>query len=283
MEHDQRRQESVLGPVGSQITLMQKLPVLTTLVSTGAYQHFVDHIFDLAEQKPSSYVCFANVHMVTEAYKDPAFSQLLNQADIVTPDGGPLPVFIKLFHGIKQGRVAGMDLVPSLLEEAQKRNKSVYFYGTTEEVLQAIIKKASNEFPDLRIAGTCSPPFRPLSAAEDEEITRQINSTSPDLVFVALGCPKQEQWMAAHKGRVQGVMLGVGQAFLTYAGLEKRLPVWARNLSIEWIYRLYLEPGRLWKRYLVNNSLFLFLVFKSAITQTFRTSPPPKPLNHRTL
>jgi N-acetylglucosaminyldiphosphoundecaprenol N-acetyl-beta-D-mannosaminyltransferase len=258
---------------------MEKRPVLSTLVSCGPYHTFVEEIFSLSQYKPSSYVCFANVHMITEAYKDPLFCDLLNKADIVTPDGGPIAVFMRLFHGVKQDRVAGMDLLPFLMKEAETRGKSIYFYGTTENVLQTLVQKANQDFPLLRIAGTYSPPFRALTQQEDEEIIRQINGTKPDLVFVALGCPKQEQWMANHLNRINGVMLGVGQAFLTYAGLEQRLPKWARNLSIEWMYRLYLEPKRLWKRYLINNSLFLLLVLKTGLKHIFRSGSSQQSLN----
>ncbi len=200
--------------------------------------------------------------MMVESYKDSKFNKILNNADLVTPDGGPVAKAIKVFHGVKQGRVPGMDLLPVLLSESEKRNKSVFFFGTTDDLLEVIKKKAAEEFPNLNIAGTYSPPFRKLSEQEENDINDMLNKANPDLLFVALGCPKQETWMANHMGKVNACMLGVGQAFRTYAGVEKRLPKWARNLSIEWIYRLYLEPGRLWKRYLITNSFFIYLFTK---------------------
>ncbi|GJM63854.1 WecB/TagA/CpsF family glycosyltransferase [Persicobacter diffluens] len=241
---------------------MSKVSVFNSLISTGNFQEFIDRIFFLSEHQASSYVCFTNAHMAVESYKDPAFNQVLNQADMAAPDGGPISKSIKVFHQIPQQRVCGMDLVPALLEEAEKRGKSVYFYGSTDEVLEAIRKKATVHVPDLKIAGSFSPPFRKLSTEEEAAIIDEINAVNPDLLFVALGCPKQEKWMAAHKGKINACMLGVGQAFLTYAGLENRLPKWARNLSIEWVYRFYLEPRRLWKRYLVTNSYFIYLFLK---------------------
>lgn len=249
------------GPIG------EKRKLLTSFISTGSFNTFVDQIFWLTENKKSSYVCFANVHMLVEAYKDKAFNEVLNKADVATPDGGPVSKIMKLFYGQEQDRVAGMDLLPRLLKEAAVKGKSVYFYGSTDEVLNAVVTKAKQEMPDLKIAGFYSPPFRKLSETEDAEITDMINEAKPDLVFVALGCPKQERWMADHKDRVNACMLGVGQAFLTFAGLEKRLPKWARDLSLEWTYRLYLEPKRLWKRYLVTNSMFVLLTLKMLVTR----------------
>lgn len=245
--------------------LREKRKLLTSLISAGSFDDFVKHIFWLTEHRESSYVCFANVHMLMEAYNDREFNEVLNNADVATPDGNPVTKLSKLFYGKQQERVAGMDLLPRLLEEAAARGKSVYFYGSTNEVLEAVVSKAEEGLPDLRIAGYYSPPFRQLTAEEDTAITDMINQSDPDLVFVALGCPKQERWMSAHKGKVKACMLGVGQAYMTYAGLEKRLPAWARNMSLEWTYRLWQEPRRLWKRYLLTNSMFIFVTIKQLL------------------
>lgn len=221
----------------------------------------MDEIFRIATREVSSYVCFANVHMVIEAYRDLEFREVVNGADIVTADGKPLSVFLKLFYGKRQDRVCGMDVLPDVLARAEKEGKSVYFYGTTEDVLEAICERIRNQFPRLVVKGTYSPPFRVLSTQEREEIVTRINAAAPDFLFVALGCPKQEKWMAEHKGKINACMMGLGQAFHVFAGKERRLPRWMRSLSLEWAYRLYLEPRRLWKRYLLTNSLFLLLAF----------------------
>jgi N-acetylglucosaminyldiphosphoundecaprenol N-acetyl-beta-D-mannosaminyltransferase len=241
---------------------MTKKKVIDSWVSAGSFKEFVSNIFLLTEENKSSYVCFANVHMIIEAHHDPEFSKVVNDADIVTPDGRPLSIYMNLFYKMQQERVPGMDLMPILLQEAEKRMKSVYFYGSSNEILELIVKRANKELPDLKISGTYSPPFRQLTNKEKEDIVNKINSAQPDLVFVALGCPKQEKWMAEHKGKINSCMLGVGQAFNVYAGIEKRLPKWMRDLSLEWTYRLVLEPKRLWKRYLVTNSLFLILFIR---------------------
>ncbi|WP_310395302.1 WecB/TagA/CpsF family glycosyltransferase [Hymenobacter sp.] len=240
--------------------LLPKRPVLNALVSTGAPADFVDSILQLGAARSSAYVCCANVHMLVEAHRNPAFGQVLAGAAVVTPDGSPVAAAVGWFHGEPQERVAGMDLLPALLEAAAARGQSVYFYGTTDEVLAAMVARARRELPTLRIAGVHAPPFRPLTAAEEAADVAAINAADPDLLFVALGCPRQEQWMAAHQGRIRACMLGVGQAFPVYAGQEPRLPVWARQLWLEWAFRLCQEPRRLARRYLVTNSWFLYLL-----------------------
>jgi N-acetylglucosaminyldiphosphoundecaprenol N-acetyl-beta-D-mannosaminyltransferase len=250
---------------------MKKESIFNSFISTGSYQEFIDAIFSFVETKTPSYVCFANVHMVIEAYHDKAFQKIINDANLVAPDGRPLSVFLRLFKGIKQERVCGMDLLPDLLRWAEALGKSVYFYGTTDELLEVIIHKARNEFPTLRIAGCYAPPFKSsLSEEESSFALNKIKESKPDLVFVALGCPKQEKWMAENKDAIGACLLGLGQAFKVYAGCEKRLPRWMRNLSLEWAYRLYLEPSRLWKRYAYTNFYFLFLTLKFCAVKIFR-------------
>ncbi|UYZ60815.1 WecB/TagA/CpsF family glycosyltransferase [Hymenobacter latericus] len=257
--------------------MLPRYPVLNTWISTGTPTAMVDTILKLGAARTSSYVCFANVHMVVEAYRQPSFSAIVNRAAVVAPDGSPVAAAVRWFGGPRQPRVAGMDTLPMLLAEAARRGQSVYFYGTTDKVLQAIEDRIRQDLPALRIAGMYSPPFRPLTPAEDEADVARINEANPDLVFVALGCPRQEQWMAQHQGRVKACMLGVGQAFLTYAGLERRLPEWARKLWLEWAYRLYLEPRRLWRRYLVTNSRFVWLVSKKAVQHLSGRPAEPAP------
>ncbi|GAB3237758.1 WecB/TagA/CpsF family glycosyltransferase [Hymenobacter seoulensis] len=247
--------------------MLPKLPVLDSWISTGTPTDFVTSILKLGAMRVSAYVCFANVHMVVEAQRDPEFQQILANAAIVAPDGSPVAAAVGWFNaeGKAQPRVAGMDLLPALLEAAAESGQSVYFYGTTNEVLNAMVARARRELPTLRIAGVHSPPFRPLTPEEDAAEVAAINAADPDLLFVALGCPRQERWMATHQGQVRACMLGVGQAFPVYAGLEQRLPVWARRLWLEWAYRLWLEPRRLWRRYLVTNTRFVYMLSRRAL------------------
>lgn len=244
-----------------------KKKVVNSLVSTGTFNEFIENIFRISREKDSSYVCFANVHMIMESYKDSEFNKVLNAADIVCPDGRPVSLFMRLFDGVKQDRVAGMDVIPAMVKKANEEGGSMFFYGSTDEVLDKIRKKIESDYPNVTIAGMYSPPFRPLTPEEDEEVVKMLNDANPDFIYVSLGCPKQEKWMASHLDRVNACMLGVGQAYLTFIGVEKRLPKWARNLSLEWTYRLYLEPNRLWKRYLTTNSYFLWVVVKLFVRQ----------------
>ncbi len=239
-----------------------KKKVINSWISSGKFEDVVNEIVDMSQQKRSSYVCFANVHMVVESYKDAQFNKVLNQADVACPDGRPVSLYMQLFDGQKQDRIPGMDVVPALMDIANEKGLAVYFYGSTEDVLEKIKEKITKDYPNVRFAGYDSPPFRALTPEEDAVAVQRIHEANPDFVFVSLGCPKQEKWMEAHMDRVDACMLGVGQAFLTFVGMEKRLPKWARDFSLEWTYRLWLEPKRLWKRYLFTNSTFLWLVFR---------------------
>lgn len=244
---------------------MKRKPVLGSAISVGSYREFINEIFFLVHYKVPSYICFANVHMVMEAHRDRNFQQVVNNANLVAPDGKPISLFIKYFNHVNQDRICGMDTFPDILKQAETSDKSVFFIGNTNEMLETIGKKIKKEFPALRISGSYSPPFRKLSNEEHATMLDTIKKASPDLVFVSLGCPKQEKWMAENKEVLGTCMLGVGQAFNTYAGAEKRLPKWMRDLSLEWAYRLYAEPGRLWKRYLFTNSYFLLLTATAMI------------------
>lgn len=258
--------------------MLPKRSVFHTHISTGSPAAFVEAILRLGAARASAYVCFANVHMLMEAERSPAFRRVVNGAAVAAPDGSPVAAAVRWFGGPAQARVAGMDLLPELLHAAAARGQSVYFYGTTPQVLEAMVWRAQWELPALHVVGTCAPPFRPLTAGEDAAEVAAINAADPDLLFVALGCPRQEQWMAAHQGRIGACMLGVGQAFRVYAGLEPRLPAWARRLWLEWAYRLWQEPRRLGGRYLRTNARFGYLLARSALARLAgRPLPGPAP------
>lgn len=238
-----------------------KRRVITVDISLGSFAEHVSAIAELGAAKRSSYVCCVNAHMTMEA-RDPVFAEVVNNADMATADGMPIVKSLGLLHKVKQERVAGNDLLPALFGEAERRGLSVFLYGGAEATLQLMLDRAAREYPKLRLAGTWSPPFGPLESMDFEAEAKRVNDSGANIVMVSLGCPKQERWMGAMKGRVQGVMVGLGGAFLLYAGLDDRAPQWMRNASLEWLYRLILEPRRLWKRYLVTNSLFLFHLLK---------------------
>lgn len=219
-----------------------------------------------AADHESRYVCICNVHSVVTASQDAEFGRAVREADMATPDGAPVAWMMRKLGHAGQQRINGPDLMWRYCEQAQLRDESVFFYGSTEETLTVLKSRLLTSFPGLKIAGTISPPFRKLTAEEDEAIVAQINASGAGVVWVSLGCPKQELWMAAHRGRINAVMVGVGAAFDYHAGTLKRAPKWMQDNGLEWFYRLVSEPRRLWRRYLVTNTLFV----RGAIKQLAR-------------
>jgi len=241
--------------------------ILSLNINVLSYKETLDQIIVLAQSKKSSYICFANVHMTIEAYKDQIFANQVNDAAFVLPDGMPLVKVLKFFYGHSQDRIAGMDAFPNLMQMAGINNLKVFFFGTTPELLEKIRIRTKKEFPKMTIAGLLSPPFD--KSLDDESYIDTINSSGAALVFVALGCPKQEKWMAKHSHNINAVLLGVGNAFSIYVGEEKRAPMFMRNLSLEWLYRLSQAPNRLFKRYLTTNTMFIYLILKTKMKNLF--------------
>ena len=239
---------------------LPKKPVLGTDLSTGSFAEHIARFAAFGAAHRSSYVCCVNVHMCVEAHNDPAFAAVVNNADFATADGMPMLNRLNRQYHLRQERMAGNDIMPALMAEAAEQGLSIYLYGGKPDVLDRITTRAAKELPALRISGAESPPFRPLTDTEMEEAAARINASGAQVVLVSLGCPKQEKWMARMKGRIQGIMLGMGGAFLLYAGVDTRAPKWMRDLSLEWLYRLALEPRRLFKRYLITNTTFVWLV-----------------------
>lgn len=237
---------------------MNKIEILRFSVSLGKYQDFVDQIILKASSKTKAYVCIASVHQLMEAHADPSFAQISHNADIVTPDGLPITWALKWLYNITQDRVAGMDLLPHLLKESEDKGLSVFFYGGTQTMLDKTYEYIQHKFTNLHIAGLYSPPFRSLTVDEENEICNKINSSGANLVFVVLGCPKQEKWMATMKSKINATLVGVGGALPVLVGLQKRAPLWMQKNGLEWVFRLIQEPRRLWKRYFVTNSQFIY-------------------------
>lgn len=248
---------------------MKKANVLNTNINIGPYHEFASAIIDAAERKKNIYACVANVHMLIEAHKNQLFANILNEAAIVTPDGEPLTWALKLKYGINQDRVAGMDLLPDLIEQTSLKKIPVFFYGGTVELLARTKEFLNHHYPDLLISGLISPPFRKLSVIEDEEIIQEINNSGAHLIFVILGCPKQEKWMASATGKINAVTIGVGGALPVFIGIQQRAPRWMQNAGLEWVFRLIQEPRRLFKRYAITNSLFIYLILKDYLQTGF--------------
>ena len=248
---------------------MESLNLLSLSITTGSYQNITENILALAKARVSSYTCVANVHMLVEAHKDKEFADIVNGADVVTPDGKPITWGLRLMHHQEQERVAGMDLLPDLLAGSIHMQIPVYFLGGTLDVLEKTKQHAKEKCPDLQIAGMFSPPFRTLTATEEEEIVQNINNSGAGLVLVAMGCPKQEKWMASMKGRVQASMVGIGGALPVMIGAQKRAPRWMQNAGLEWVYRLRQEPRRLFKRYAITNTTFIWLLARQYLAYKF--------------
>ena len=240
--------------------------ILGTKVYPTTYRQAADQIMKWALSSQSRYVCVANVHMVMEAYDDSDFKKVVNNADMITPDGMPLVWLLRMLGYPLKDRVCGPVLTMWVLEEAACRGVPVGFYGGAPEVLENLIENMQKKFPNLMIDFQMSPPFRELTPQEEKNIINKINLSGIKILFVGLGCPKQEKWMAKHKDCLNCVMLGVGAAFDFHSGKIKQAPEWMQTRGLEWLFRLLMEPRRLWKRYLKHNSRFAAL----AIVELFK-------------
>lgn len=239
--------------------------VLGVPIDVMTWDDAVTRIMTMGAARTSSYVAICNVHVVVTASRDENYRRVIAGADMATPDGAPVAWTLRRLGFREQPRISGPDLMWSLLGESERTGVSVYFFGSTEHTLSKLQERVRRDFPRLLIAGAESPPFRPDTGALDQDAADRINASGAGLVFVGLGCPKQERWMARHRGTVHAVMLGVGAAFDFHAGVVRRAPMWMQRHGLEWLHRLLSEPRRLWKRYLVTNSLFVMGVVRQLV------------------
>jgi len=209
------------------------------------------------QERQSRVVCACNVHSVISANADPELKLALTSADMRTPDGAPLAWLMRKIGWPDQQRINGPDLMWKLVSAAEQFQIPVFLLGSTESTLNHLEKKLRIAFPKLPLAGQVSPPFRALTAKEDDQLVALISSSGARLLFVGLGCPKQEKWMATHRHRLPMVMVGVGAAFDYHAGTLARAPIRWQGAGLEWLYRLAMEPKRLGRRYLITNTQFL--------------------------
>jgi N-acetylglucosaminyldiphosphoundecaprenol N-acetyl-beta-D-mannosaminyltransferase len=239
--------------------------VLDVFIDALTWNVALSRIAAWARERESRYVCNCNVHSLIEASQDASFRNVLNQADMATPDGMPLAWMLRHLGFARQQRIAGPDLMWKYCERAEESGDSIYLFGSTVKTLSLLSEHLLAAFPALRISGLYSPPFYPPSEEEDAKIVASMNGSGAGVVFVGLGCPKQEKWMAAHRGRVKAVMIGVGAAFDYHAVNVKRAPRWMQRNGLEWLYRLRSEPRRLWKRYLVTNAIFIYRIIRQVL------------------
>jgi N-acetylglucosaminyldiphosphoundecaprenol N-acetyl-beta-D-mannosaminyltransferase len=215
--------------------------------------------------KNGDYFCFVNIHVVMESHNDPELKKVLNQAAGNFPDGMGVAWALKFLGNKFHGRVRGADFMLRLCSYASENNVKIFLYGNTEEILAALKEKLSALYPGIRIVGSISPPFRELTAEEDADIVQKINEADPDVLFVSLGAPKQEKWMAMHKGRIKAVQLGVGAAFDFLTERVKQAPVWMQNSYLEWLYRMPQQPKKTTYRMSLVPG-FIFRTLKQFVT-----------------
>jgi N-acetylglucosaminyldiphosphoundecaprenol N-acetyl-beta-D-mannosaminyltransferase len=237
---------------------LQSRRILRTRVDATSYRHATGQVLDWAAAGESRYVCVATVNNLIEGCDDPGYNALMEAADLVTPDGMPLVWGLRLLGVPGASRVYGPDLTPLVCEEAARRGVPVGFYGGQDDVLDDLAASLTARYKGLRIAYRWSPPFRPLTAEEEAKVADDLVRSGTRVLFVGLGTPKQERWMADHKG-LPMVMLGVGAAFDFLSGRKRQAPRALQGLGLEWLYRLVHEPRRLWRRYLYRNPRFVAL------------------------
>jgi N-acetylglucosaminyldiphosphoundecaprenol N-acetyl-beta-D-mannosaminyltransferase len=240
--------------------MVEKLRIVSLSIHHLSFRECLTTVMQWAKDRQPSYVCFANVHMTIEAHKSAAFLEQLDRASLVVSDGKPVAAACYALYRKRQERISGMDFMPAAIEMASQEGLTVFLYGSSREVLDALCEKITRQYPSLRIGGMISPPFRPLSQEETDADIEVINRSGAQLLLVSLGCPKQERWMADNHQKIRAVCLGVGGAFTVMAGLQRRAPRWMQNWGMEWLYRLILEPRRMFPRYLKTNSFFIYLM-----------------------
>lgn len=244
---------------------MNSLPyieILKTKINITTMDEAVSWIDEHLAELSGKYVCISNVHTTVTAYRDEKYRAVQNGSALSLPDGKPLSI-VQRHRGYENaGRVPGPDLMPEIFALSEKKGYRHYFYGSKQSTLDALKERLLEKYPKLNIVGMYSPPFRPLTEEEDQEAVERINAVKPDFIWVGLGAPKQEIWMAEHENRVHGVMLGVGAGFDFHAGTIKRAPKWMQELCMEWLYRISQDPKRLLWRYLDTNFSFLWYLWK---------------------
>lgn len=240
------------APLDATVEVMG-LPVCATNMRSA-----VDRITRWAAAGESRVVLAANVHMVMEARDDPDLLQTLKDADVSLPDGMPVAWALRLL-GWNTEHLRGTDLTKAVCSRAAAEGIPVGFYGSTDKTVADLSSSLQSDYPNLRIAFTASPPFRDLTVEEDSALVDAVRRSGVRLFFAGLGCPKQERWMMEHRGRLDCVMLGVGAAFDFLAGTMPQAPRWMQRSGFEWIFRLFSDPRRLWRRYLKHNPRFVGL------------------------
>lgn len=237
------------------IPVCEIMGVKIAAINMGWLLNFTDKcIKDLS----GDYMCVSNVHTTVMSDEDEGYKAIQNGGIMAIPDGGPLSSVGRKRGFQKMDRTTGPSYMGEIFKISVEKGYRHYFYGSTEETLEKLYQELTAQYPGIQIAGMYSPPFREITEEEDATVIERINDAKPDFVWVGLGAPKQEKWMAAHQGRVSGFMVGVGAGFDYFAGNISRAPEWMQKHNLEWVYRLIQDPKRLFKRYLVTNTKFIW-------------------------
>jgi N-acetylglucosaminyldiphosphoundecaprenol N-acetyl-beta-D-mannosaminyltransferase len=242
--------------------------ILGVNVNVSSYEEIVRRSLAWAEQRQSRALFFVNVHVIMEALDDPDFRAYLNQADMVNPDGMPLVWALRALGEHEASRVYGPDATTVMLRAAEAAGTPVGFYGGSQSALRKLVDCVRQQHPKLRIAFVESPPFRTLTEEEDRAAVERIAASGTQLLFVGLGCPKQERWIMEHLGKVPAVMFGVGAAFDFLSGSKAQAPRWMMRCGLEWAFRFAHEPRRLAKRYIKHNPRFIALFLRQWLSQS---------------
>jgi len=244
----------------------QKFNILGVKISATNLNLACRSMGEWIKQKKKAYVCIAPVSTIVDCQKDEEYLKIVNQADMVTPDGMPLVWLAKLsgLHNVQ--RTYGPDLMLAFSEFSQQKGYKHFFYGGTPQTCQLLEEKLRERFPQLKIAGTYAPPFQSTLMNEEEQIIEKINQSQPDVLWVGLGSPKQDYWMVQHRQQLNvPVMVGVGAAFDFISGVKKQAPWWMQKCGLEWFFRLCCEPKRLWKRYAIGNFQFIYYLVQDSL------------------
>ncbi len=243
---------------------LSRFRVLNTGISAVTLRGAVSTISGWTASRQREYVNVCNADVVLQAYDDPRLAEIINTSGMAVPDGMPL-VWMGRWRGLPVGRVYGPDLMLALCEQGLQAGWTHYFYGGTPEVLEALTRKLTGRCPGLQIAGSWAPPFRPLTPGEEADVEARINAAHPDVVWVGIGTPKQDFWMARFRPRLAApVLIAVGAAFNFHAGHIHQAPRWMMWCGLEWLFRLAMEPARLWRRYLIGIPRFVWLVARQS-------------------
>lgn len=223
----------------------------------------LDAVCQMVTRRDKGYVCVAPVSTLVDCQRVDGYKDLINQAHIVTPDGMPVAWLCRLKGAREVERTYGPDLMRHLCAKNGLRH---FFYGSTQEVLEKLQEKLKASNPNIVIAGAYAPSFSAHAKVESSQIIDMINASRADICWVGLGSPKQDQWMSLNRPLLDApVLIGIGAAFDFIAGTKPQAPRWMQRCALEWLFRLGCEPGRLWRRYLIGNTLFLYYLLKDLV------------------